>query len=127
MRLWEYERDSFLTKLHLSGSEIEALQSDRYISNAGAQLLLALNCTKPNDNGQYFALYQYRCEDKPLFYVSSYALKDRGFNSEVQLTSRKEGQATVTSWPFVPARMRGTLWRYNRSLPKKNDTRFMRF
>lgn len=76
MRLWEYERDSFLAKLHLSESEIEVLQSDRYISNAGAQLLLALNCTKPNESGQFFALYQYRCEDKPLFYVSSYALKD---------------------------------------------------
>jgi len=76
MRLWEYERDSFLTKIYLSESEIEELQSDRYISNAGAQLLLALNCTKPNENGQYFALYQYRCKDKPLFYVSSYAVKD---------------------------------------------------
>jgi len=76
MRLWEYERDSFLTMLHVSEAEIEDLQSDSYISNAGAKLLLALSCTKPNESGQYFALYQYRCEDKPLFHISSYALKD---------------------------------------------------
>lgn len=76
MRLWEYERASFLKILQLNESEIEALQSDRYTSNSGGQLLLALNCTKPNGRGRFFALYQYRCEDKPLFYVSSYALKD---------------------------------------------------
>lgn len=75
-RLWEYKRNSFLTMLQLKESEIEMLQSEKYSSNEGAQLLLALNCRKPNEGGQYYALYQYRCEDKPLFYISSYAIKD---------------------------------------------------
>lgn len=76
LHLWEYERSSFLSLVKLSKPEVEELQAEKYTTNSGAQLLLSLNCVKPNESSHFYALYQYRCLNKPLFYLSSQALKD---------------------------------------------------
>lgn len=76
MSLWEYERNSFISMIHLSDSESAILTSNVYNDKEEAQLLLAINCREPKMGGRFHALYQYRCQDKPLFYISSYALQD---------------------------------------------------
>lgn len=74
LNLGEYSRDEFIEIIQLSGVDKNHLE-DIGLSNK-FDLLKALNCIKPLENGRYIQLYHYRCVEEKFRLISQMVIKD---------------------------------------------------